>query len=163
MHQILLTESQSDTFAPVKWCQFKQQQMTFFLISREIKTICGWLQALQAREPSEIERDKSQDHTPKQNMFQWTCDLKQLRLSNWSSKQEPVTKRKIFSFNPPLPVLLFNFQYENCHSMLLLSPVLLPFNANQRQQNKQEPESSHGFPWDTGDRSHYLHKRALGI
>lgn len=57
---------------------------------------------------------------------------KQLRLSNLSSKQEPVTKRRIFAFNPSLPVCAF--QQENCHSRLLLSPVLLPFNRNQAPQ-----------------------------
>lgn len=56
---------------------------------------------------------------------------KQLRLSNLSSKQEPVTKRKIFSFNPALPVLFFTFQYENYYGMLFLSPVFLPFNVNE--------------------------------
>lgn len=47
----------------------------FLLISGERSMICGWLQAVLAKEPSEIEGDKSQDHTHKQNMFQWTCDL----------------------------------------------------------------------------------------
>lgn len=42
----------------------------FLLISGERSMICGWLQAVLAKEPSEIEGDKSQDHTQKQNMFQ---------------------------------------------------------------------------------------------
>lgn len=86
---------------------------------------------MQAKETSETERHKYRDHTQKKTCSSELVISERLRLSNLSSKQEPVTKRKIFSFNPPLPVLLFTFQYENCHGMLFLSPVLLPFNINE--------------------------------
>lgn len=72
--------------------------------------ICGWLQAVQAKEPSEIERDKSQDTHRNKTCSSELVISKQLRLSNLSSKQEPATKRRIFTFNPSLPVLLITFQ-----------------------------------------------------